>query len=104
MYTLTLASKIQFFTWDCVHPHISWWKHFETQVPRLSELGITQVWLPPPNKATSKVCVPRYVCLQNSSFTLHQRKQGYDAYDLVIRAYASLGLVFLGEAFHFSGT
>ncbi|KAF9533777.1 glycoside hydrolase family 13 protein [Crepidotus variabilis] len=54
----------QFFTWDCLQDDKSWWKHFEEQVPRLAEYGITQVWLPPPNKAA----VPE--------------GRGYDAYDL----------------------
>ncbi|KAG7451163.1 glycoside hydrolase family 13 protein [Guyanagaster necrorhizus] len=55
---------IQFFTWNSRHPEMSWWQHFESEIPRLSELGFTQVWLPPPNKAACK----------------HGR--GYDAYDL----------------------
>ncbi|KAG9315333.1 glycoside hydrolase superfamily [Chiua virens] len=56
---------VQFFTWDAQHPDMSWWKHFENELPRLAELGFTQVWLPPPNKA------------------MHgKRGQGYDAYDL----------------------
>ncbi|KAH9903005.1 alpha amylase [Cubamyces lactineus] len=55
---------VQFFTWDCSHPHMSWWKHFESEVPNLAALGVTQVWLPPPNKAMRK------------------EGQGYDAYDL----------------------
>ncbi|KAI0001425.1 alpha amylase [Russula compacta] len=55
---------IQFFTWDSTHPDMSWWQHFESEVPQLAELGVTQVWLPPPNKAGSI------------------RGQGYDAYDL----------------------
>ncbi|THH33212.1 hypothetical protein EUX98_g974 [Antrodiella citrinella] len=55
---------IQFYTWEASHPDMSWWKHFENEVPVLAEMGITQVWLPPPNKAM----VPR--------------GQGYDAYDL----------------------
>ncbi|TCD69345.1 hypothetical protein EIP91_007901 [Steccherinum ochraceum] len=55
---------IQFYTWEAKHPDMSWWKHFETESAALAELGITQVWLPPPNKAM----VPH--------------GQGYDAYDL----------------------
>ncbi|KAI0078840.1 glycoside hydrolase family 13 protein [Panus rudis PR-1116 ss-1] len=55
---------MQFFTWDSRHPDMSWWQHFHAEVGPLSELGVTQVWLPPPNKAM----VPE--------------GQGYDAYDL----------------------
>ncbi|PPQ98753.1 GH-13 [Panaeolus cyanescens] len=55
---------LQFFTWDCLHESMSWWKHFEAEIPRLSELGFTQVWLPPPNR-------PAEV-----------EGRGYDAYDL----------------------
>ncbi|KAI0777127.1 glycoside hydrolase family 13 protein [Irpex lacteus] len=53
---------IQFFTWESKHPDLTWWQHFEKEVPNLAELGVTQVWLPPPNKA--------------------MHGQGYDAYDL----------------------
>ncbi|PCH42422.1 glycoside hydrolase family 13 protein [Wolfiporia cocos MD-104 SS10] len=55
---------MQLFTWDAKHPEMSWWKHFEHEVPRLAQLGVTQVWLPPPNKAMTR------------------NGQGYDAYDL----------------------
>jgi hypothetical protein len=48
--------KIQFFTWESTHTEMSWWKHFASEIPKLAELGVTQVWLPPPNKATSNVC------------------------------------------------
>ncbi|KAF8486078.1 alpha amylase [Russula ochroleuca] len=58
------ALMIQFYTWDCAQPDMSWWKHFESEVSQLAELGVTQVWLPPPNKGTSNV------------------SEGYDAYDL----------------------
>ncbi|KAF9648737.1 glycoside hydrolase family 13 protein [Thelephora ganbajun] len=55
---------IQFFTWDCKHPKLSWWRFFEMTVPDLESLGFTQVWLPPPHKAMRKT------------------GNGYDAYDL----------------------
>lgn len=55
---------IQFFTWDALHEHMSWWKHLEQEIPKLAEQGYTQIWLPPPNKAAE----------------LDGR--GYDAYDL----------------------
>ncbi|KAJ3567408.1 hypothetical protein NP233_g6388 [Leucocoprinus birnbaumii] len=55
---------IQFFTWDTLLEDLTWWKHFENEIPRLVELGFTQVWLPPMNKAAQK------------------RGHGYDAYDL----------------------
>ncbi|KAH7921040.1 glycoside hydrolase family 13 protein, partial [Leucogyrophana mollusca] len=55
---------IQFFTWDSRHRHMSWWEHFENEVPNLVDMGFTQVWLPPPNKAMEK------------------NGRGYDAYDL----------------------
>ena len=58
------ALMIQFFEWDSTAGDISWWRHFENEVPRLKELGVTQVWLPPPNKA------------------MRPKGQGYDAYDL----------------------
>ncbi|KAF8729375.1 hypothetical protein AX14_009784 [Amanita brunnescens Koide BX004] len=55
---------LQFFTWDALHEDLSWWKHLEAEIVRLSEMGFTQVWIPPPNKAE----VPT--------------GRGYDAYDL----------------------
>lgn len=58
------ALMIQFFTWESAHAEMSWWKHFACEISKLAELGVTQVWLPPPNKATSN------------------KGQGYDAYDL----------------------
>jgi hypothetical protein len=48
-------SKLQFFTWDCLHPTLSWWKHFELEIPTLAKMGFTQVWLPPPNKGMDAV-------------------------------------------------
>ncbi|KAF8328149.1 glycoside hydrolase family 13 protein [Cantharellus anzutake] len=42
----------------------SWWQRFARLVPDLAKLGVTQVWLPPPNKASEKL------------------GRGYDAYDL----------------------
>lgn len=45
--TLCLAPEVQFFEWESLPPPgISWWKHFENEVPRLASLGCTQVWLP----------------------------------------------------------
>ncbi|GBE88371.1 glycoside hydrolase family 13 protein [Sparassis crispa] len=58
------ALMIQFFTWQSRHPTMSWWKHFESEIPGLADIGVTQVWLPPPHKA------------------MHKHGQGYDAYDL----------------------
>ncbi|KAF7327810.1 Glucan 1,4-alpha-maltohexaosidase [Mycena kentingensis (nom. inval.)] len=55
---------LQFFTWDHLHPTLSWWAHFECEIPKLAEMGFTQVWLPPPHKAASK------------------DGRGYDVYDL----------------------
>lgn len=55
---------MQFFTWEAEHPQMSWWRHFEAEVPTLAAMGVSQVWLPPPNKAMRK------------------QGQGYDAYDL----------------------
>lgn len=77
---------------------MSWWQHFESEVPQLAELGVTQVWLPPPNKAGSSVCALQYVA-PNYSFMFHQKGQGYDAYDLVILAYLYLGQFFLTDYF-----
>ncbi|KAF9052412.1 glycoside hydrolase family 13 protein [Hymenopellis radicata] len=56
---------LQFFTWNSRHPTLSWWRHFEEEIPRLAALGFTQVWLPPPNKAANA-----------------KDGRGYDAYDL----------------------
>ncbi|KAG8832562.1 hypothetical protein FRC17_001125 [Serendipita sp. 399] len=57
--------QIQYFEWDSLGDRrASWWQKFEAALPDLSELGFTQVWLPPPNKAMSP------------------DGRGYDAYDL----------------------
>jgi alpha-amylase len=75
---------------------MSWWKHFESEVPQLAELGVTQVWLPPPNKGMNKVCSSK--CHpKSSSLKLPQKSQGYDAYDLVIRIRRHLSWLFLAE-------
>lgn len=42
---------------------MSWWDHFAEECPRLAELGITQAWLPPPNKAMAKVIRSSYDAL-----------------------------------------
>ncbi|KAF8575962.1 glycoside hydrolase family 13 protein [Ramaria rubella] len=56
---------IQFFEWGSRGTEeCSWWRRFELEVPHLAELGFTQAWLPPPNKAMVK------------------EGRGYDAYDL----------------------
>ncbi|KAJ7364056.1 glycoside hydrolase family 13 protein [Mycena albidolilacea] len=55
---------LQFFTWDTLHSELSWWKHLEHEIPKLAEMGFTQVWLPPPNKGAEP------------------KGRGYDAYDL----------------------
>ncbi|KIY43820.1 alpha amylase [Fistulina hepatica ATCC 64428] len=55
---------MQFFTWDALHDDMSWWEHFEEEIPTLASMGFTQIWLPPPNKAAEK------------------DGRGYDAYDL----------------------
>ncbi|TRM64663.1 glycoside hydrolase superfamily [Schizophyllum amplum] len=55
---------IQFFTWDALRDDMSWWQHLEQELPELSRMGFTQVWIPPPNKAAAKT------------------GRGYDAYDL----------------------
>ena len=49
-----MGVMMQAFYWDC--PAIEgkafqWWKHVETEVPRLAETGFTALWLPPANKA-----------------------------------------------------
>ncbi|KDQ15951.1 glycoside hydrolase family 13 protein [Botryobasidium botryosum FD-172 SS1] len=56
---------VQFFEWDTIGTEkISWWSHFRREAPVLAEMGFTQVWLPPPNKA------------------MNPKGRGYDAYDL----------------------
>ncbi|KAJ7650240.1 glycoside hydrolase family 13 protein [Roridomyces roridus] len=55
---------LQFFTWDALHSELSWWKHLELEIPKLAAMGVTQLWLPPPNKGAN------------------QKGRGYDAYDL----------------------
>ncbi|KAG5734948.1 Glucan 1,4-alpha-maltohexaosidase [Termitomyces sp. T112] len=55
---------LQFFTWEAKHRELSWWKHLEAELPQLTKMGFTQIWLPPPNKAAEK------------------DGRGYDAYDL----------------------
>ncbi|KAL1741101.1 glycoside hydrolase superfamily [Schizophyllum fasciatum] len=55
---------IEFFTWDALRDDMSWWQHLEQELPELARMGITQVWIPPPNKAAAKT------------------GRGYDAYDI----------------------
>jgi alpha-amylase len=37
------------------------WKDLESKVPHLSDIGITAMWLPPPTKASGKVCSQKEV-------------------------------------------
>ena len=61
-----MGVMMQAFYWDC--PAIEgkpfqWWKHVESEVPRLAAAGFTALWLPPANKAASDISM------------------GYDPYD-----------------------
>lgn len=67
---------MQFFTWDAAkdwdktkHSTVSWWKYFEDEIPRLAQMGVTQVWLPPPNKAAVPVS-PQIAPLMSEYFSL----------------------------------
>lgn len=62
--------QIQFFTWDALQEDMTWWKHFEREVPRLAGLGFTQVWLPPMNKAAENVG-PNSLLLASGWFGCH---------------------------------
>ena len=62
---------------------MSWWDHFAEECPRLAELGFTQAWLPPPNKAMAKVI--HFSTHSLVSNTCVKDGHGYDAYDLVRR-------------------
>lgn len=57
---------LQFFEWNSIGPEpgVSWWSYFGRELENIAELGVTQVWLPPPNKGMNK------------------DGRGYDAYDL----------------------
>ncbi|KAG8809857.1 hypothetical protein FRC19_004941 [Serendipita sp. 401] len=56
---------MQYFEWDSLgDTKSSWWQKFEASLSDLEGLGITQVWLPPPNRA------------------MVGDGRGYDAYDL----------------------
>jgi alpha-amylase len=59
----------------------SWWSHFEEHVPRLSLMGVTHVWLPPPNKGSNKV--GSLLSTQELTPKVYKLGRGYDAYDLV---------------------
>ncbi|KAF7336638.1 Glycoside hydrolase family 13 protein [Mycena venus] len=54
------ALMLQFFTWDTLNSEMSWWKHLESEIPKLAEMGFTQVWLPPPNKGAQPRLVDKY--------------------------------------------
>jgi alpha-amylase len=47
--------QLQTFTWEAEHEQMSWWRHIEDEMPTLAALGVTQLWLPPPNKAMRPV-------------------------------------------------
>lgn len=47
--------ELQFFTWESQHESMSWWRHLEAEIPVLGKMGFTQIWLPPPNKASVTV-------------------------------------------------
>ncbi|KAI0029708.1 glycoside hydrolase family 13 protein [Vararia minispora EC-137] len=47
-------TMFQFFTWDSQRSDMSWWQHLAAESPRLAEHGVTQVWIPPANKALNK--------------------------------------------------
>ncbi|KAF7312255.1 Glycoside hydrolase family 13 protein [Mycena indigotica] len=70
---------LQFFTWDTLHPTLSWWGHLENEIPSLAIMGFTQLWLPPPNKGENKV---REVIIFVEFSTPVKKGRGYDAYDL----------------------
>jgi alpha-amylase len=61
-----MGIMMQAFYWDC--PAIEgkpfqWWKHVESEVPKLAAAGFTALWLPPANKAANNISM------------------GYDPYD-----------------------
>lgn len=82
---------MQFFEWESSAGDIPWWKHFENQVPRLKELGITQVWLP----RTFCVCGPQYLLVPLTIHILriyiYSSEQSYAASRTRIRRVRSLG-------------
>lgn len=45
-------TMIQFFEWNSKGGGVHW-NHFKEQIPRLSKMGITAAWLPPPTKSSS---------------------------------------------------
>lgn len=62
------------------------WKKLEEEVPRLSDIGITAMWLPPPTKASNPVrspctVMPGGVALNIGNVSLKD-SVGYDTYDL----------------------
>lgn len=59
---------MQAFFWDCPRAaaqEYNWWNHIREQVPRLSKVGFTTLWLPPVHKAAN----------------LFGPSMGYDPYD-----------------------
>jgi hypothetical protein len=86
---ISVVLQLQFFTWDCKHDSMSWWKHLETEIPVLAKMGFTQVWLPPPQKAMNPVSSVVLVDFRSITEFMscpsiqYKNGTGYDAYDLV---------------------
>lgn len=59
---------MQAFYWDCPRlesKEYQWWKHIESKIPSLREVGFTAMWLPPASKAAN----------------IGGQSMGYDVYD-----------------------
>jgi hypothetical protein len=51
------------FTWEAKHENMSWWAHVADEMPALAALGVSQLWLPPPNKAMRPVSSALMMCM-----------------------------------------